>query len=195
VIGRAAIAEIVAETGMSASEVQRLAGKGVPAFLEHCILCAEVREICQRFKPEAKWLSEVECRHEFSLRSARGTEQFIFKPDGALLSIEAEASVCFFEIDRGCVGIRQFEHACRTYARYFASSALQTHYESRRGLAACVTTGGERRIRHLMQAAERANLPMRFATFQELRCLGPDAPIWRLNGLSEPHGLDVEVQR
>lgn len=180
-VGKSAVPEIVLNLGLDLREVTRLTSPGSSTHLAHAIAATDARITFLRGAPAgigAKWLTEPECRHEFTLESSANSRIHVLKPDGALVVNGREAGFFFVEIDRGHVSRDQFEHACVTYRKYLDGGLAEQTHGRYKFQVICITTGGSLRIRHLGNAANRAGIALRLATRADFAA-DPYGDIWQ----------------
>jgi hypothetical protein len=181
--GRAAVSELVLETGLERAEIRRLALQHAPAFLEHSLAVADTRVAFEQACPPSarmQWITEPEARHAYTVASPAGTSLHILKPDAAvLLSTETGLHLYFLEVDRGHVSSPQFQASCASYRRYIERGLAREVYKTSAVTVLCVTTGGDRRIANLAAAASREALTVRFAAAKDVAAVGPFGSVWR----------------
>lgn len=117
----------------------------------------------------SRWLPEVLCRHEFSVRRGSGEwQRRTLRPDGYFeLASRGEKAAVFLEVDLGHVSSEKFGQKMGCYDLY-RDGIFERTYGLERFTVLTLTTGTGRKS-HLVHLAAKAKASYVFLTFDELR--------------------------
>jgi len=197
-LGPAAVEVVAPRLGIDQAEVSRIARAHSPAALTHAQHITDVRISFEGSMPEGvhvEFLAECQVRHEYTVRTEKGTTNHVLKPDGAVL-IErgTDRAIAFLEIDLSHVGLLPWKRTCSSYSTYVKLGLHQSAYGVETAEILCITSGGLRRISHLSAIASQMATPMRFAHFSDVLKNGPFGAIWQSFGSPVPTAFFSEVR-
>lgn len=162
-VGKAALPIVARRLEMDLPDVQRFYRRTqTPTFIEHTLAVVDFWLTLQdAVAPHDDltldlWLAEMQCRHEWEIRSSGGKwRKETFKPDAyfRLLRSSDERYFNFFlEMDLGHTSTKQFTGKLLTHRRYLQSGLFEQTYDCKSFHTLVVTTG-ERRLKNLRALA------------------------------------------
>lgn len=175
-IGKAALPVVTRRLGMDLPEVTRFYRRSkTPTFIEHTLAVVDIwialREAVSAHPGLAisLWLAEMQCRHDWEIRAARGKwHKEAFKPDAFFrLARKSDQSLhnFFIECDLGHTSAKQFTGKLLTHTRYLESGLFEQTYGNSAFRTLVVTTG-IRRLENLKALADEQEISLFwFTTF------------------------------
>lgn len=137
-----------------------------------------------------KWLTEIECRHEYSLQTggSRGWTNQIFKPDSYLqLRLDSQSWSFFVEVDCGTVSARKFSQKLVSFEQY-RNGVFQDTY-GLEDFEVLVVTTSPIRLSNLAALSSQSAFPVHFATFGDVCYMGFGGQIWHSPKVPSPSFL------
>lgn len=190
-LGKAGIVLVSRRLEWEPDEVARQTKRHkTPQFLEHTLAINEIRlalrEALQN-SPDWKlgrWISEIECRHEYDLRTLGGQwQREIFKPDGFVRlrhRFTNQTASFFLEVDMGHTSSTKFAEKLESHTRYGQSGLFREMFGEERFQTLVITTG-PRRAKNLREIIERQNSSLFwFTTFDAVHEHGILSSIWQV---------------
>ncbi len=199
-LGEAGILPVSRRLEWDIDEVKRQTKRHkTPQFLEHTLAINETRLAFREALANSptwqmeRWIPEIQCRHDYDIRSASGDwQREVFKPDGFVRIQNREtcqSADYFFEIDRGHTSSSKFADKLDSYTRYLESGLFSQMFGATTFRTLVITTG-PLRLKNLRALVEgKGSHLFCFSTFEELESQGALAPIWRFPMAKEPLSL------
>lgn len=188
-VGKAALPLVARRLDMELPEVTRLHRRHkTPTFIEHTLSIVDIwinlrKAVALREDMVVQlWLAEMQCRHEWEIRSEGSKwRKEVFKPD-AFFRLERTGDGAlrdfFIEADLGHTSAQQFTGKLLTHARYLESGLFDQTFGNESFHTLVVTTG-ERRLKNLKQLAALHNpSPFWFSTFERIAKDSLLAAVW-----------------
>lgn len=199
-VGKAALPIVARRLEMELPEVTRFYRRTqTPTFIEHTLSVVDIW-LAFRQATEAHddicfdlWLAELQCRHEWEIRTSGGTwHTEAFKPDAYVrLHRQSDGSYgsFFIESDLGHTSAKQFSGKLLTHQRYLESGLFSQTYGGDWFRTLVITTG-QQRLKNLMAVtAQHSSQLFWFTTWKQLGEVSVLDKIWSVPSNEEEIGL------
>lgn len=184
---------VAAEFGIDRKEVLHESRKSPGRLLiEHTLQVHELRltvlECGQGKGWGVTWVTELFARHEYSTQDVTGRwTPRVLKPD-AFVTLTAGGVVRSFliEVDLGNASRPAWKRSVLAYEAHAALGLVSKAYGVEHAAVLTVTTGGDLRLRHLMEGVPAGSTRYLFTTFKHLAALGVEGLAYLRSGHPAP---------